>query len=595
MKTKIMLLTFFFLAIFSWVGSSLALEDLDELELRVSRKSTNTFYSGENANNYYIWQPQSVIYRDTSTNHEVMLWSQLKNAGTMGYGLYIGGEYGQQIFSADGKRIAFTQATDTSAYTRPGPTYSPWFVARTDGTYRRPVVESAQRTDGLRYYFDWSPTLPDVCYTVGLNNSGNRGLDQNGLYREVVSDTSLTSTLIVDVIPGNTTTSLAGEFKDNLTEDGLYYVIGSPGGIEPYNVIQVEPSGSRRLVLSYNHPTLDTTWMDTKNPNHGHDESLVGNASEGYWMYWMPSGSSVWWRWKLWGTDGNAPNHTADTTSPYAWWTGTDDQREVQVTHDDNNMSETIPDFMRTAGANYGMLYHTLFDRWGTHAVGCYYDRYPVVRNLHIRDLDHSWHQNGEARTPDGCQYPFWTGWTDYMGAVSGSSTTTLYITPYNSTGGYATAIAKVHSSITGDYTNPSQSPDGTKVAVISNWLNSTKNLFIVTAYYPYPPEITSVGAMGGTVTVTFDWRDDQASPRTYTLRGWPNETENYPPPPREIEKFRLWRCQSNCTATTGTWTPLATTNHDILTVIILQQENGQVVHTGRLMIILGTAHGITQ
>ena len=59
------------------------------------------------------------------------------------------------------------------------------------------------------------------------------------------------------------------------------------------------------------------------------------------------------------------------------------------------------------------------------------------------------------------------------------------------------------HSATVGDFTHPSQSPDGTKAAVRSDWLNpgtAQSDLFVAVAYWPHPPEITSVGATGGTV-----------------------------------------------------------------------------------------------
>jgi hypothetical protein len=44
-----------------------AYENLTELEARRPRKSTNTFYSGSVAGKNYVYQPQTVIYTDTTT------------------------------------------------------------------------------------------------------------------------------------------------------------------------------------------------------------------------------------------------------------------------------------------------------------------------------------------------------------------------------------------------------------------------------------------------------------------------------------------------------------------------------------------------
>ena len=85
----------------------------------------------------------------------------------------------------------------------------------------------------------------------------------------------------------------------------------------------------------------------------------------------------------------------------------------------------------------------------------------------------------------------------------------------------------------------PGQSPDGTKVSYHSEFLNASSNrndVYWAVAYYPYPPELTNSNGSAGAVTIRFDWRLDQPTPRGYTRRGWPNESTNTPPPPRETE-----------------------------------------------------------
>jgi len=562
---KLLLITLCFLLLTRVAYSA---ESLDELEARTSRKSTNTFYSGEDSGNYYIWQPQTAIYKDTSTNHEVWIWTQTNDKSTLGT-RYSATEYNWQPWSADGKRIAFYQDVDTNAYTRSG---HPWFVARSDGSYWRPAHESAARASTMRFYYDWSPIIQDVAYATGANYDGNTGLDENAVYREVHTDTSITSTLIIDMIPGDTTTERLGGLKDRITGDGLYLVEGNYLEDEPYYVVQVEPAGSRQLKVSWDLPALDTYWYSTVNPadGHAHDEGIVGNSAHGYVMYFMPSGASVWWRIHLWGSDGNAPNHVQDHTSSgapgyYSWWN--DDglgwdcptaqaDKEVQVVGDEYGQSQgNYPAFTTDA-----RLSHSAFDRWGTHVVYSDVEASPI--GPACLDIG-SYTRVGYNSNPGGNQYSSYTGWSDYFVSAAGAPAAVMVATKYNSTtAADHITVGESHTSTTGDFQNPGQSPDGTKMVFRTDWLQPTSgnaDLLVGVVYYPYPPEITQCSATGGTVTTRFDWRLDQANPRGYTTRGWPDEDDDDPPPPREIEKFRLWRSSDK-----STWVPIGTVDHSI-------------------------------
>ena len=55
---------------------ALAVENLDELEARASRKNINTFYSGESGPNGYLWQPQTIQYYDTTYGTEIWIYTQ---------------------------------------------------------------------------------------------------------------------------------------------------------------------------------------------------------------------------------------------------------------------------------------------------------------------------------------------------------------------------------------------------------------------------------------------------------------------------------------------------------------------------------------
>jgi hypothetical protein len=136
----------------------------------------------------------------------------------------------------------------------------------------------------------------------------------------------------------------------------------------------------------------------------------------------------------------------------------------------------------------------------------------------------------------------------------------------YNNGGSYVGANYEYNA-----LARPAQSPDGTKVAFHSTFLNSKvgsyddkPDVFWAVAYYPYPPEIKSAAKNGSNVRLTWDFNQGTAAspnhtnPRTYTKRGWPNETSDRPPSPREIKYFRVWSSPDNLT-----WSPIGTTAYN--------------------------------
>jgi len=94
-------------------------------------------------------------------------------------------------------------------------------------------------------------------------------------------------------------------------------------------------------------------------------------------------------------------------------------------------------------------------------------------------------------------------------------------------------------------------------------WLNNSgddyPNIAWAVAYYPYPPEIKSASKNGSNVRLIWDFNQGTAgSPnyinaRTYATRGWPHETNDLPPSPREIKQFRVWSSGDGTT-----WSPVA-------------------------------------
>jgi len=537
-----------------------ALENLDELETRTARKSVNTFYSGEDSGNYYIWQPQTVIYTDITSGNEVMIFTQTPNKA-----VFTGGtEYGAQWWSADGKRMSYNVDLTVGNFTpRAG---QPWFVARSDGTYLRPFSESVNRGSTRLIYFDWSPTDIDIAWHMGYETS----YSSDTIYKVSVTDTGGSNSAWVDVGTGE----LIGCMKNAVTPDGRLYITSTfAENVNPLYIVDLENQTNK---LNYNLPTLDTYWGDTQaDDTHLHDEWFVGNATNGYWFVFYTSNERTHWRLAPWGTDGNAPNHIQDHTSLYTWWNAdSEDPTEWDSTNNipgDSN-KEVQPVGGNDAYGSYWPLHwidatctdgnqhypsHNAVDRYGTMNVmsdtECYWPQ-----QFTIWDIDGSTVAATTALFVPN--YTAWTGFTDYAAGVQHVGDIGIIGIGGDSTYHWT---ADVHNSGGTDFVSPSQSPDGTKIGVKSDWLNPTvdrADTFIAVAYFPYPPEITACTATSGTVTTTFEWMLD-STPRSYTTRGWPHEDDDDPCPPRETEKFRLWRSSDK-----STWTPITTTDAEIFT-----------------------------
>ena len=520
-----------------------AQHQVDELISRVSRKSINTYYSGESGS-YYFRQPNTVAFKDSATNHLVWLWTQTNDAYSV-----TANEYGNQPWSADGKYFLIQQNLSTSAFTK-GSGYWEylWIIQRADGTKKRVMPNSASRVSYHDYYADWSPTKPDILYKFGRNYSGNAGYDPNAIYKVTVTDSNETSSQIVDFIPGNNSTEL-GSVKDNITADGRYMIGMAWAETQPIYVAHIDTT-SPDTVLSYNVPSLDTYWWSTPaDQSHFHDEMLVGSRTTGYWLYFLYTTGS-WWRTRLWGTDSNAPNHTTDNSSPYDWWEGTEAQKEVQPV---NGLTGTAPwtgqAYWSHGTASRWGYWFALSNTEGAGGVG------PGTWNVE----NHS-----ELATAEGLgtQYHAWTGWTDYTFNTTGTtSANKAEIMKYDDATQEYTIFNSL-SATASEFTKPGQSPDGTKGVIHSDWLqptNGQSDIYVIVNYFPYPPNIDSVKGSGGTVTVSVDWDSLESNVfRTYTTIGWPDTTDD-PPPPREIAYFRLWRSSDG-----STWTRVDTVNYNI-------------------------------
>lgn len=536
-------------------------ENLDEMiDVRISRQAAaqqGKDYFEDSGNNY-IWQPETLAYIDVAYGTEV--WRMTGSVDTTS----VFWDISWPNVSADGKRLAVNTDRPTDSHSC---SYGNWMVMRSDGTYFRSIDNSAcfASTSSGRKYWHWSPTEPDDAYQFASESGACTAIgspNNYDLYKVTFTDTS-ESTALWLTFPD---TSAVYSLKKAISPDGVKIIPRSSGKWYPATVA---PSGSKALDDADGY-TMDMDWDsadywgDTESADGTmHDQFLVGNATEGYWNHIMPEAThGTWYRARLTGSGADGePQHTEDTTCPYSWGDEIEPTNTVTQQNDDNDPNEN------GSGCGYeGVDYFS-------HYVPGVHGRYVAHTKSNtapsgnaVYDLDGHDYEAVKTST-GGAQHHDFHAFSDWMASSAGDGYANhkIWRMKYNDdTTGEAIASAHIEGpgSATLGLARPSQSPDGTKTYFHTTFLNQSDDdypdLFYVVAYYPYPPEVESVEATGGTVTATVYW-DLDGNNRGYTTRGWPEEGVSDPPPPREIEKFRLWR-----SADKSTWTAVDTSDYDI-------------------------------
>lgn len=542
------------LIIFYCIGNALgAPENLDELIARKARLATNSWGKTYVENpTTFVWQPETMTYTDIETGSEVWRISStngIKNSLP---------DISWAHWSADGKRFSFGSHRDTSANNSTYETYDnstyqgAVMMMRADGRYLRPADNAPFEVYVHARYLHWSPVEPDVYYGFGRNYAGEN-LSPDKLYKVTVSDTGISKQLILDFKTGSET-----DLSKAISADGTKILAKNGGKFYPATLLPSPVIDDTDGWAAYRQ--LDDYWGNTPtDTNYGfHDGFLLGTGNN-IQRYFIPEGFSSWWKVNLSGSasDGG-PVHIADHTAPYNWGeiepvlTGFASGGKCGTSLRSPWNCDSDP---ATGIESY--LSHPGFDRWGRYVAGVNSQQY---KGHGVWDLqNHSWVDPNIPMV----QYNWhndWEAWSDYFASSpSGDFATSdnLYTHKYDGTDSINIASTHARESGSNDYNSlprVTQSPDGTKLVYHSDFLYNTANtwdVFYAVAYYPHPPEITGVTGTE-TYTIRFDWRTNQALSRGYTNRGWPNETINDPPPPRETKSFRLWR-----SANQTTWTPI--------------------------------------
>jgi hypothetical protein len=369
--------------------------------------------------------------------------------------------------------------------------------------------------------------------------------------------------------------------KAFLTADGKYYPVTLyPESSKGFDT----PAGGYSSQLNF-----DFYWGGTPSPWQGyHDHYLSGavDGADGIWNLLMPEGlDGPFWRARLSGSGTNgAPSHTQDRTPPYDW--GGEVEPVNTVTDLVNQPSPWCGNGSFWTGTNcMDSPGHGTPDRWGRYLISADpNDKYGY--GLSFLDMrNHAYYSTTSFRnTIHNINHPDWEAWSDWSvasGSPSFSDPTSGPTNPQSivlqkySDPSSQRSIVYTHTryNMTGGSpyegnARPTQSPDGTKVLFNSSFMSasdSNPQIFWVVAYYPYPPEIKSAVKVSSNIRLSWDFNQGTAdipnltTARTYAAtRGWPHDTNDRPPSPREIKQFRVWTSTDNIT-----WAPAGTTTYN--------------------------------
>lgn len=556
-----------------------AVENLDEVVARKARLATATWNYGllQNAVNNNTWQPETLNYTDVLTSNEV--WRLTYTPAWQNTTQDIASTH----WGANGNRLMFHSRRATNAFAYANGSNMIWMLSNTDGSHLKPALNAPAHLTSMHAYIAWSPVIPDVFYS-GYSNDG-QGLSANVLYKATVSDTTIARSAYLTLPAGVSGIGV----KKAVSGDGRK-LMASALNSTTFFPLTVYPEASKALDDADGHSRIynfDTYWGGTVTWNGYHDQYVTGavNGADGIWNILMPETSATdgpFWRARLIGTGtSSAPTHTQDRTYPYVW--GDEIEPVNTVTDNMNKPSPWCGDGSDSGGAScIDPSGHGSPDRWGRYLIGAK----GTTENWGgsgTSFLDMRNHNLASVLIGYYPSHPDWEAWSDWSaasaltsqsGIISGPSGVQKIVTQNMNVPASFVALASAHTRYNevgvAQYeanARPTQSPDGTKVLFNSTFLNASDEhpqLFWTVAYYPYPPEIKSAAKSTSYVRLTWDFNQGTAgspnltTPRTYAKRGWPHETNDRPPSPREIKQFRVWVSSDD-----STWTPAGTTSYN--------------------------------
>lgn len=593
---QLLLVVSFFLTNVENIQASGAVENLDEVVARKPRLSTAAWgyqYLQDDANNY-TWQPETLNYYDTATDNEVWRFTHAPVINNTQ-------DIAVTHWSANGKRLLFHSKRPTNAFNYADGTRVIWMLSNTDGSRLKPAKNAPAHLTTVDKYPLWSTILEDTFYQ-GMSNDG-QSTAINVLYKAIASDTTVSRTPWLTITPSN---SGFMSLKKAISGDGRKITIQADNKFYPVTVYPESSKGFDSPPGGYSNAlNFDTYWGGIAGWGGYHDRYATGaiNGVDGVWNILMPETPTAigpFWRARLTGSGTNgSPVHTQDQTIPFDFGGEVEPVNTVgdnfphppspwcQDGSENTNLSVTCVDTPD----------HGSPDRWGhymigenSHGVGNRYGiaflnmRSHVVTGIYDRNFVNANHPDWEA----------WSDWSiestspAFSDPASGPTAIQSIVMQKYTDLTYQKNLVYTHPryNLTGSYpyeanARPFQSPDGTKVMFNTTFLSDTDTkpqLFWTVAYYPYPPEIKSASKNETNVKLDWDFNQGQncsnsadvtnnnkesifpnlINPRTYATRGWPHETLDCPPSPREIKNFRIWISDDN-----STWTPAGTVSYN--------------------------------
>jgi hypothetical protein len=510
-----------------------AVENLDELMARQARYATNPWptYLLENVSNNYIWQPETVMYQDVTTGHEVWVQTRAPNLEEI-----YSTEHGSNVWSYDGSRIGFFSSNRPTTNAALGSNHRRWIV-NSDGSNLR-AVEGYGRSYMPFEGFGWAHT-ENAYYTFGNGGGEAPGSAVYNLYKNLVGVNNIvTGSLLLNT--SSTNAYWKDIVKEGISGDDSWIVAKDNTTHAANSQCNVVNTREMYFIRLGSTPQLVRHWGIARGivfTNHT-------SASESQWHdVWAPGldPSNIIGQYE---SDPSTPfvsmvrnGSCADGGPVFQAWNGSSfGNNEVRVISNASSISNP-----------YGNPYfgHPVFDRWG---------RYSLLGN------------NNDVPTPGTMIYDViankllpgyvfnygkydathksWSGWTDYT--ISETPTHDVIMTnEWNQS--YQNAINVVFTHYSGgnynSYPRPGQSPDGTKVAFSQQFLNTNSLSYITWAvvYYPKPP--ANLSAQGASGNVHLSWNRP-----SYTTRGWPNEATDPPPKAREIKGYHVWQSDNGTT-----------------------------------------------
>jgi len=541
MKKLSISISLMFLPVLIFLGTtfSQAQENLDEMIARQQRQTSAAWGSQylEDPSNYYIWQPESFCYTDLQTGTEVWVVERAPDLSE-----YYSVEHASNAWSFNGSKIGFFSSQRPTGNPAVTGEYHLRWIVNSDGSGLR-ACEGYGRRDTPFEGFGWAHT-ENSNYTFG--SGSGEGSNSYTLYKNTVGENNvITGTLILNTGSVNTT-------KKELVKDGVSsndsWIIARD--IETHDAGPCNVRTTREMYFIHldGTPAVDSHWGIARG---------IGPSGDPYGDHVTSSEESFHDVWAI-GYDGNRIIGDYGSTSDiFVMMTRTgscpSDNGPQWADWDGNSFgpNEEIKVISNGEGLPnnpYGIQYfgHPTFDKWGRYGlVGTYEDSPPPGTRI--------WDSQTNSFLPnyvlydsyDG-QHHTWAGWTDFVAGIN-PTTMNLQMNKYNesNTGPNFKVVCQTHhpgySGNYNGYPRPSQSPDGTKIAFATVWLNNggDDNPYIsyAVAYYPYPPtNLTAVNDNG----IKISWR-----PPTYTDRGWPDESSDPPPYAREIKTYHIWRSTS--------------------------------------------------